>query len=231
MRSLLVVFWLLNSFVANAGVFVENGGDSINCSSDGGKYVYDGMYVLDYSLEFPSDTTKIYRSDTVGGYLDHIEKLLTKNTPELLPSFQDFRRSIPTAATLTTGSNFGSRTWLPTEQPLRDIQDEKVRFLSSNCREGSKGIFIQTVVRKRSNDLVMYSYDLQVMGEYIMFDPLQASIILIHEWLWDFFDSAIPLRRLNAFLHSKEADFVSKTKFRFKMKVPLNSGLGNRPSR
>jgi hypothetical protein len=197
---------------------VIHGGDSVYCDATGGansKFQVDGFYVLDYVVNFPESLDELEPVGSLKDSLDRIEALLRKNAPDSLSSFQDFRRSL----TLSNPTPDDIRRWYPSQNPLRYIHDQFVNHLPSNCRYASQqsgdnllsGVFLQTVIRSVSPPYIIYQYDPAIVDDYLARpNALQASVLFIHEWLWDYYDKssygAPRIRHANAFLHSKRAE-------------------------
>ncbi|MGE0633943.1 MAG: hypothetical protein AB7O96_16130 [Pseudobdellovibrionaceae bacterium] len=63
-----------------------------------------------------------------------------------------------------------------------------------------------------------YEYDPRFVNGYLKDEnPTQASVLLIHEWLWDFYEDdrfgAPKIRDANAFLHSADAEMATPKEF------------------
>lgn len=213
---------LITGSHAFSGVLVGNGGDSIYCQKTGdvGKFRYSGFYVLDYALSFPNDPSVLVKISSLQGSLDRIEKLLRSHAPEAVASFLSFRAAFKPEPFVETDE----RAWIASQRPLINIRDEWARQFPLNCRFHKRnkafyGIHQQTVVRRRaSNGRVSYQYDAAIVGDYLtQSDPTQASVLFIHEWLWDFYEGdrfgAPKIRSANLFLHTLDAEKASTAEF------------------
>lgn len=218
----IVVFVFFGASQSFAGVLVGNGGDSIFCQKTGesGRFKHSGFYVLDYAVNFPDDLSKLAKVESLTQSLNRIEKLVRSRAPEALPSFLSFRAAWMPRPFVETDE----RIWNPAQRRLTDIKDEWARQLPWNCRfnkskEKLYGIYQQTVVRRRlASGKVSYQYDSAIVGDYLsQVDPTQASVLFIHEWLWDFYEGdrvgAPRIRNANLFLHSQEAEKASAGEF------------------
>jgi hypothetical protein len=204
-----------------SGDIVKTGGDSLVCNpvSVSLKYPAFQMYVLDYVLAFPDDPAELAQVPDLKASFDRIENLLAKNSPDKVQSFRDFRASIGTDGPASTPS----RNWNPSDNPLPEVPDGYPNLVPSFCSAPPEFFrsYWQTVIRMRDPDkpgIVTYQYDSQLMKNYFH-SPLQrqASILLVHEWLWDFYEgqpmAAVLIRTANAYLHSKVADRASPAEF------------------
>jgi hypothetical protein len=206
---------------ARAGVLVGNGGDSVQCIAvpENRKFPITGLYVLDYVVNFPYDLRGIVQIQSLSQSLDRIENLIRLKAPFALESFLNYRASLlPTPFTNTV-----DRIWFGEMHPLVNVQDEFARFLPPNCRmrgqgQTYKGIYQQTVIRVHGPRAIRYRYDNRIMQDYLSrADAMQASVLLVHEWLWDFYDQmelgSPRIRNANYFLHSASADSATAEGF------------------
>jgi hypothetical protein len=210
------------TFASPSGVIVGNGGDSIFCLKKAGsaKFPVSGLYVLDYATDFPANLEGVVQNRSVKESLDRIEGLLKAKAPQALSSFLSFRLALDgIPSKLETG-----RLWLPAGgKPLKNLKDEYARILPPNCRfqkmnRSLYGLYQQTVVRTHRGRKIVYHYDEEIIADYLARpDQIQASILFVHEWLWDFYEGdrmgAPKIRKANHFLHSEAADRASPEEF------------------
>lgn len=220
MKVILLLTLIIISNYSRAGVIVGNGGDSLYCefAPEDKRFPKSGFYVLDYALNFPANLAGIAEVESLNQSLDRIERLLKANSPQILDSFLQYRASLHEASTLFDIE----RVWKAKTNPLQDVKDEVARALPANCRfrEDTKfrGLFHQTVVRERTQNKVIYIYDPDILNIYLREEnPMQASTLFVHEWLWDFYENDIAgarkIRSANAFLHSNYADSANPQEF------------------
>lgn len=233
MNFIFLLAILAASPLVSAGVLIGNGGDSLYCIKVEGsaKFPQDGFYVLDYVVRFPEDGAGIVPVAGLNASLDRIENLIRAKAPEALSSFLSFRATVSPVPFLQTSD----RKWTPVDKGLENIRDEYAKRFPRNCsfkhpgKNEVYGVYQQTVVRKRSDSRkVVYKYDRQIMNDYLSrADAMQASIILVHEWLWDYYEGATrgaaKIRGANLFLHSKLAEDASPAEF---AKAVLHSESG-----
>lgn len=193
---------------------VGNGGDAVWCDpARGGSY--RGFYALDFLATegiFPEKPAEPVPALDLNASLNRIAALLRRNAPSLAPSFEDF------LATLWNTSDFErKRIWEPAPFGLVDLPDENlVAALPPECQAS----IVQAVVRQNPEftgarpGKILYKFVPGFMQDLVVTAPVQASFLLVHEWLWDFSDNVDRNRRLNRFLHSRWAETLPPEEFR-----------------
>lgn len=195
---------------------IGNGGDLIECQKQMPQFPYEdeyGWYVLDYA-ENRGPKYLYFEEKTLEEYIEHFKKLLEFAAPELMVSFESYLAGIPFMDLREEEQHqeLGEilRLWVPTEKN-EEINDEDPSFIPFNCRmSGTKLIKLhQVVVRQEFTDAdgvlgrIDYYYD-QALLDKIGDKPLQLSMLIIHEWLWDMYqaDNSRGLREANRMFHS-----------------------------
>jgi hypothetical protein len=202
---------LLGSLLASLlwGIDVGNGGDVLRCTSHP---VLRGLYVLDY-LVHPDGAGVGGELVAVRSWPESRQRLagILRRLPHLGHSFARFAELV-----LSDDPRY-ERLWIPSRTALRDLPTEELRNLPpAGCYQERDGhiSFLQAVVREASGPAVRYYYDQSLLAELetaATTHPeraLQYSMLLVHEWLWDFFarGQSEELRLVNRFLHSAAAD-------------------------
>lgn len=193
------------------GGLVGNGGDTVECDNvNNGPFT--GYVSLDYALTFRHATNN---ADIV--YVRSWEESRTRLTailrkhPDLAYGFADFTKHLFNA-------EYGQpRLWKEAAHGLINLNDEKIiRQLPGNCRQQTNGQvnLIQTVIRTKRPDLVVYEYDPKIVEELKKWRSIQLSFLLVHEWLWDYTQDVAILRDVNRYLHSKTAEERDEGGFR-----------------
>ena len=196
---------------------IGNGGDLVQCHPDGWLFAYpfyNGWYMLDYA-EFIADPGTYYRKETFIEVLQGIRQKLESHSLQLLKHFDQFVAQIPflmvvTPADFDTGSI--SRQWLKVRRNTV-IHDEGEIHISPSCRLGDNEQKIrrhQIVVREPKYSIegklveVVYKYDERLLTR-LYNKPLQLSMLIVHEWLWDYFyrEESGKLRATNRVLHQE----------------------------
>lgn len=205
---IITLFWFLAQTRAEAtgGGLVGNGGDTVVCRKDPSN-TFEGYYSLDYLLTYQhfNNNSDIVPVTTWAVSQKRILKILRADS-ELSYSFSDFSKR------MLNHTDIKSRIWKEAAFGLVDLRDEQiVRQLPVNCRDKKPGNqggieIIQTVIRQRRPDLIVYEYDPQILRDLSLRTPLQYSFLMIHEWLWDYTDDVRVLRDVNRYLHSKAAE-------------------------
>lgn len=204
-RSVYVAVLALNSYSLFAGQQVGNGGDAVLCIQTPQK-LFDEYYSLDYLVEF-SSSDPIVEVQSLDGSLNRLENIFREKLPELLPRFEDYRRSIFNEYNLTL-----SRIWKKDEYGLLDLKDENiVTILPENCRDGERVKIVQAIVREFGDeDPIVYRYVPKVIDSLSQTNPAQLSFLIVHELLWDWSRNVKDNRKLNYLLHSKRFDAMSR---------------------
>lgn len=215
-------FGITNGIIQAGPIIVGNGGDSVHCTESQDNILH-GYYALDYLLTFQNQNQNadIKPVNDWESSRDRILKILENKHPDLALSFKNYLNSYGNFTDWTR-----ARIWQEASYGLVDIKDERiVRRLPKNCLvPGSDGNInlIQTVVRVPKPDSIVYEVDLNILNDLLMNNPLQASFILVHEWLWDLTSDVQVIRDLNRYLHSDDA--LASTPEQFK-KAILHIGV------
>jgi hypothetical protein len=196
--------YLLVAHVALAGGEVENGGDSVFCDVSGDNQLV-GYFSLDYLLTYRSrndNADVIDRSWEESR--DRISRQLHAKLPALGRSFDQF------VALLFSTDSLKERIWHEASFGLEDISDERIlRKLPPNCyKKNAAGIpeVIQSVIRVRRPEAVIYEFDPDILADLEQNSPLQFSFLVVHEWLWDFTGDVQVIRDVNRLLHSSQLE-------------------------
>lgn len=201
------------------GTDVGNGGDLIQCHPAPPRFFSafaDGWYILDYA-ELDQTKSVFSKLDlSLEEYLSMVRRTLMRAAPELLNSFDDYLKSVPFSPSFSPSTQDSSnveRMWV-SQNKNEEINDEDPTYIPRNCRlDGGKAIkFHQVVVRKESFSSaeqklkVIYYYD-PTLVDKLKSKNLQASMLIVHEWLWDYFDDdqSKRLRIANRLLHNQSA--------------------------
>ncbi len=213
-----------SSLMNGRGTVIDNGGDKLTCNSDTASE-FKGDYTLDYIVTY--DPTLGFSDDPdLADWPAHrarIENFLQDKMPSALASFQTY------ADNLGNSDDAGSRIWKASAFDLTDLQDEGlIQHLPDHCLRtnplGKKVPNTTQMVRRRevstsSTRKVFYYYD-HAKFEALKTDlPLQASYLIVHEWLWDFTNSPWVNRTINRLIHSKRAETMSKDDFTLHLKA------------
>lgn len=190
---------------------VGNGGDAILCAVNSDNKL-SGYYSLDYVL------TLVNRHGDDGlapvsswqNSAERIYNLLLEKTPSLAPYFREFRENVFNKDYTKT------KVWEPTPFGLVELDDQNITsIIPENCKKDGKTQITQTVIREFQifsgvkKGYVIYKYDPEMVASLDKNSPLQLSMLLVHEWLWDLSQNVERNRRVNRFLHSKEIESMS----------------------
>lgn len=98
-----------------------------------------------------------------------------------------------------------------------------------NCGslDGNPNQYLQAIIRQKDGKNTRFFYDSNVLDQ-LEASPLQASFLILHEWLWSFVEPGRgeSLRLLNRFLHGKDWEKLSSEADLFK----VLENLGASPS-
>ncbi len=215
---------------AIAGVTVGNGGDAVRCEvSDNSSYA--GYYSFDYLMTLREDNSDLQELATWGDQRERLLGLFEQKYPDLERFFRDFLARIPGEDAVPPEQIYlQERLWLEAIYGLVDLEDEQaIRKLPPNCyKKGAEKNHLevlQAVIRQKNESATIYNYDPEVLRQ-LRYRPLQYSFLIVHEWLWDFVEDPEALRRINRFLHSAQAETLSKVDFQNSLK---NLGLSLHP--
>jgi hypothetical protein len=210
----------------HSGDSVSNGGNAVLCLQNPPKYGLEaGFYALDYvmtpRLQTLSPVLSLPQSIT------RIRQLLSRNAPESLNSFNDFFSSV-NLNPISESDESSFKPFINTENrkwqeyaSLPVVDDAVLNRLPRDCHNPAwpnLDYMKQTVVRSHKGNKFAYDYERQIMLSFFANQPMQASFILIHEWLWDFYEgkdrASAKIRKANAFLHSLAAEHVPANEFK-----------------
>ena len=212
MKSLAVWITALMLFAMHTGIsaFAEgasvgNGGDAIYCYASE-QNNFSGYYTLDYIVA----SAEIQKHPSSDEALDAIEEQFQKKIPQLAESLSVFREAAQKSSKISD-----RYYWKPDQNGILSIEDEQLKEkLPRNCMDKSnpnKVNLIQLVRRLEQGNQIKFFYDSAVMDK-IRNNGNQYSWILVHEWLWNFFDNAESIRQFNEYLHSVSLKQDGKSK-------------------
>lgn len=205
---LLIIFgfgmlFLFIPFLALAGGYVGNGGDAVLCRADNSN-PFSGYYSLDYLAQYQG-ADELIKVSSLEDSLVRIEDQLKKNIPELYESFKLFHNNLFNVADASQ-----IHLWERAPFGLLDLKDEKLATLiPDNCLDGGRLSVVQAAIRVsplisgRPLGYYLYKYVPEVVEKLQQTNPIQASFLIVHEWLWQHSDSVDRNRRVNYWLHSK----------------------------
>jgi Leucine-rich repeat (LRR) protein len=193
-----------------SGGEVGNGGDTIQCERATDNF-YSGLYSLDFLLTLQTDNSDLVQVKNWEQSRDRIRTLLKTKFPDLGTLFEDYLAGNPFSDPINGEYKYiQRRIWDEAPYGLVDIKDERVvRKLPHNCyklKAPDEINVIQSVIRQRKEDVVIYDYDPDNTKELRENAPLQLSYLLLHEFLWDFTDDVSVVRRANRFIHSNNME-------------------------
>jgi hypothetical protein len=198
LRMLCFMLAALGSLSFAGGRVTGNGGDSVVC---GGQ-----RFLLDYALMPKADKAQLLGVAFLESSMLRIHSLLSKHSTFLAEQFLVFKdlRANQTEPWQAYFWEFG-------ELDLVNVPDEALsRVLSKDCDPLTMA---QLVVRSESDSGDVRFEVNSLHAEAVLADPLQASLLYVHEWLWDLVGDAAQVRRLNAFLHSSVAADADTAQF------------------
>jgi hypothetical protein len=208
----------LSDLLNGSGTVIDNGGDKLTCADSSGA-LFKGDYTLDYIVTY-DPTLGISDDPDLSDWTAHrarIEEFLKDKLPSALASFQSYADSIGNS------DDSGNRIWKASAFDLTDLADEGlIQQLPENCLRtndlGKKVPNTTQMVRRRevttsTTRKVFYYYDYAKFEALKTDLPLQASYLIVHEWLWDFTNSPWVNRTINRLIHSKRAESMSKEDF------------------
>lgn len=211
--NLAVALMAAVSPMASAQVEVGNGGDVIYCREDAGESEFSGWYFLDYVATWDSVLGRD-AFHTSSDPVEHIISLLMDRMPSLGMSLREFvdeaRRQ------LAQGSDPTRRfIWMRTSNGILALRDEQLSFLPesfpANCFEpnstgGRQALNLhQVVIHQNRGEASIFKYDPQYATR-IVNDPIQASMLFVHEWLWRYSPNATVTRDVNRYLHTQAVE-------------------------
>jgi len=213
MKSFLMLSILSLIFVssAEARFVVGNGGDAIQCQPSNDNKL-NGAYSLDYIVTL-ANAQGDDGLTPVSSWKDSAERiynLLLVKTPTLAPYFREFRETVFNKDYTKT------KIWEPTPFGLVEIDDQNITSLiPANCHKDGKVQITQAVIRQFSEfsgtdkGHIIYKYDPAIVASLDQKSPLQLSMLMVHEWLWDLSQNVDRNRRINRFLHSREIETMA----------------------
>ena len=211
-RMFFLVLIFLTQTVFAGGFSVGNGGDIIRCP------ILEKYLSLDYVLT-GSTLKDLVKIKTKEESFERIGQFLEKNVPELALSYRNFAKLI---FNKTDFSQY--YIWRPI-QFLKDLPDEEFFNIPGVCGLPSHGAadMHQAIIREFvSTKLfpegqVVFSYEPETIN-LLKDDALQISFLFTHEWIWKIAPNAKVNRQINRFLHSEEAENLSATEVRARLK-------------
>lgn len=213
----------LSDLLNGSGTIVDNGGDKLTCGTGTG-HQFSGDYTLDYVVTF-DPTLGISDDPATADWTAsraRIEQFLADKMPSALDSFRSY------ADLLGSSDDAQARIWKASALGLSDLRDEGlIQQLPAHCIHtndaGIKVPNITQMVRRReistaATRKVFYYYDHAEFEKLKRELPLQASYLIVHEWLWDFTNSPWVNRTINRLIHSKQAEGMSRSAFEHHLK-------------
>ncbi|MGZ3652452.1 MAG: hypothetical protein ACXVB9_12310 [Bdellovibrionota bacterium] len=223
------------------GGTVENGGNTAYCfRTDMGDAPPQGpginpppgvfgqdYYVLDYAHAMQSGYSKRDFAN-IRDWTDsrqRMENILREVSPRLLSTYQAFADS--TDQLLPGGiSRSLHRSWVETH--TYQVIEDRPGFAPPSCLgvlqysiapEVQNAIltfrgYLRTVTRKQRGHKVEYVYNGSMLKYLETRSPLQYSILLTHEWLWDHTKKLDVNQRANIFLHSEAVETMTGRQIR-----------------
>jgi hypothetical protein len=197
---------------------------------------YGSYYVLDYARAIkkgwkPSDFAKV--ASWIEAH-ERVERILRDVSPRLQSTFEDFVDSTKQLEFPLEGAPKSfRRKWVEIDSSSYEIVDVKRGYAPPSCiitviqesidpnLKGSILTFrgyLRTVTRKQMGNTVEYSYLRGMLKHWEQESPLQYSMLLIHEWLWDHTKKLEVNQSVNAFLHSKEVERMSSREIRTRLR-------------
>lgn len=204
MRLLLLVL----VFVSSAqGFELSDGGDVVFCRGSfkpeeppGGDYSLD--YLVTLGLDFKKDVPVTNLQES----FNRIENILISKVGNFVESFQTYRKYYRNWRTHLP------HAWLQATATVRNLHNpDVVDLVPENCSQGEHISVLKVVNRQpQANGQVFYLYLPQILDQMERRNPLQASYLAVHEWLWSITDHPARIRRINRFLHSSSIDEMSR---------------------
>lgn len=223
-RNLFFALLLMLTTNTFAGGIVGNGGDTLYCRSSQ-LTPESGYYNLDYMFAV-LEGTKPEDFVTVSRWKEsalHIKAILARADQKLASDFEKFYTgSLPV---LNQGPQFIGYSWLPAKETLKPVKDEGALFrVPEECKlkfPGDVGLqpvmpdeffVVQTVIRselmKEPILVRTYNYSEAVFVNLTQ-NPLQLSMMFVHEWGWNLTSDVETVRKLNQFLHLKSTNYLT----------------------
>ena len=193
-----------------AGSETGNGGDIVSCHPTNPSTGIEGYYTLDYltaRAQGVGDSAFVHPR-SLNESLDRIQQLLDQKNHGLGIAFRSFRFHLFKKLEL--------RSWIPSEYGLEDIKDEDITVkYPSNCYKAATSLLdiYQLVTRKVVGKKLVYYYDRHIMDQLVNSNPLQASMGIFHEFIWDLTSDIEVVRAFNLLVHSIEFDQMSDKDF------------------
>jgi len=228
--KLALLFMLFAGQAFAAGGVVNNGGDSVKCAAS--SMGPAGMYTLDYALAIGrgAATDDFVMIANWSHSRQRLLRLLARVDQGLARSFHDFSQSLEQREQpIARKSDFYSdwnRQWIVHRgRPLEvdDIGD--ISRLPMACKYLYRS---STVAKFKIYRLIQREADLAARRLIYRYDqtrlrglrlPLQHSFLMVHEWLWDWTQDIEVNRRVNAFLHSTEIDYMTPRQIARRLKA------------
>jgi hypothetical protein len=206
-----------------AGHATGNGGNIVYCS--GSQFSPDGYKILDYAIELkngasPSD----YRNPSNWAEsATQIESVLATIDESAATSFQSFIASAPNDNSSLQVTHTSDREWLPdldeayvplgsqytTQVPASCLHDPHFPTLN-----GIQTFRVVTRIQSENEAVTTYFYDRQAVQDLLNSSALQYSLLMVHEWLWDYTSDSELNRRMNSALHQKTLSPSQKTELK-----------------
>lgn len=216
MFKIIFAIALLGAHAAFAGGTVPNGGDMALCKGepfskdqDEAHYSYD--YVAGLVEGFP--WAGYVQDENLTGFNARILDILGRASKDLKRDYAEFLKSAETFWRVeeVSASKKSKRVWrfMPPPANGNNVFIPE-GLLAPQCRTqpAFPGFYLMSRLVERSqlsDGRIHYWANRIRFQKMISEKPLQGSIVLVHEWLWDHFSNATKSRQVNLFLHSQKA--------------------------
>lgn len=210
---------------AVAGGTVPNGGDMATCRPGQlpntqivGYYSYD--YIAGLSQGYPE--TKYINEKTLEDYNGKLLSLLGRASGRLKDEYSKFLLSSAILWKEVSSEPLlnSRRVWIVSMSPTRNSTVFIAEgLLEPQCQTSrfSDGFYLLNRIVNRQvypNGEIHFWANKFQFQKMVTQNPLQGSIVLVHEWLWEHFSNATNSRQVNLFLHSKKAEEMDTTELR-----------------
>lgn len=223
LKKLLALLMVITPAYVLAGGIVANGGDTLYCQESQltprkGYYTLDYMFALAQSSKI-EDFVKVTRWSESAS---RIKFILSKADLKLSKDFEKFYQG--SLAVLDGSFKKINYSWIPSKKRIQQVRDEgKLLKIPDACKINlineidiqfpDEFSIIQTVIRTEFQvpplqSIRLYKYSEEVFLN-LLNDPLQLSMIFVHEWSWDHTKNVDHVRKLNQFLHLKSTDHLT----------------------
>ena len=210
---LALIFTLPTMSLADGGI-VGNGGDVVYCS--GPEFHFDGYQSLDFAFAIGTGISKDDFRNVVSWNQSakDIENILQEVAPHLSPSFKEFVLSVKAQKENLHKAVHRKITWLNDwKSTLTHLIDQtelgNVLELPESCwfnpeRPEIMGLLAyRTIVRIKDETNLTFHYDGFRLDKLRKQSPLQFSLLMIHEWIWNLTSKIEINRQITQAIHLK----------------------------